>query len=107
SPRDRGIEERGESMGRGNERHQPTISSNGPVKLHEYQAKQLLARAGIPIPDGRLATTADEAERAARAIGASVAVKAQVHVGGRGKAGGMWIGKTPTGEGGEERGRTG
>src|SRR5205823_85521 len=76
SPRDRGIEERGESMGRGNERHQPTISSNGPVKLHEYQAKQLLARAGIPIPDGRLATTADEAERAARAIGASVAVKA-------------------------------
>ena len=95
SPRDRGIEERGESMGRGNERHQPTISSNGPVKLHEYQAKQLLARAGIPIPDGRLATTADEAERAARAIGASVAVKAQVHVGGRGKAGGIRIAKTP------------
>src|SRR5439155_1636915 len=94
-PRDRGLEERGESMGRGNERHQPTISSNGPVKLHEYQAKQLLARAGIPIPDGRLATTAEEAESAARAIGASVAVKAQVHVGGRGKAGGIRIAKTP------------
>jgi len=65
------------------------------VKLHEYQAKQLLARAGIPIPDGRLATTPEEAEAAARGIGATVAVKAQVHVGGRGKAGGIKIAKTP------------
>jgi succinyl-CoA synthetase beta subunit len=61
------------------------------VKLHEYQAKQLLARAGIPIPEGRLAMTPAEAERAARAIGAPVAVKAQVHVGGRGKAGGIKV----------------
>jgi succinyl-CoA synthetase beta subunit len=65
------------------------------VKLHEYQAKQLLARAGIPIPDGKLATTADEAEAATRAIGTPVAVKAQVHAGGRGKAGGIRVAKTP------------
>jgi len=65
------------------------------VKLHEFQAKQLLARAGIPIPDGHLATTPQEAEAAARAIAAPVAVKAQVHVGGRGKAGGIKVAKTP------------
>jgi len=65
------------------------------VKLHEYQAKQLLTRAGIPIPEGRLATTPEEAEAAARAIGGIVAVKAQVHAGGRGKAGGIKIAKTP------------
>jgi len=59
------------------------------VKLHEYQAKEILARAGIPIPDGRLATTPQEAEAAAKVIAAPVAVKAQVHVGGRGKAGGI------------------
>jgi succinyl-CoA synthetase beta subunit len=65
------------------------------VKLHEYQAKQVLARAGIPIPDGRLATTPAEAESAASAIGAPVAVKAQVQVGGRGKAGGIKVAKSP------------
>jgi succinyl-CoA synthetase beta subunit len=65
------------------------------VKLHEYQAKEILARAGIPIPDGRLATTPNEAEAAAKAIAAPVAIKAQVHVGGRGKAGGIKIAKTP------------
>jgi len=66
------------------------------VKVHEYQAKQILQRAGIPIPDGRLATTPDEAESAAKAIGASVAVKAQVHAGGRGKAGGIKVAKSPS-----------
>ena len=65
------------------------------MKLHEYQAKEILARAGIPIPDGRLATTPNEAEAAAKAIAAPVAIKAQVHVGGRGKAGGIKIAKTP------------
>ena len=65
------------------------------MKLHEFQAKQVLARAGIPIADGRIATTPDEAESAARAIGAAVAVKAQVHVGGRGKAGGIKLARTP------------
>jgi len=65
------------------------------VKLHEYQAKQILARAGIPIPEGRLATTPQEAEDAAKAVAAPVAVKAQVHVGGRGKAGGIKVAKSP------------
>jgi succinyl-CoA synthetase beta subunit len=65
------------------------------VKLHEYQAKQLLARAGISIPEGRIATTPEEAEAAARAFGATVVVKAQVHAGGRGKAGGIKVAKTP------------
>ncbi|MEX2045670.1 MAG: ADP-forming succinate--CoA ligase subunit beta [Chloroflexota bacterium] len=65
------------------------------MKLHEYQAKQLLARAGIPVPVGRLATTHEEAEAAARALGGTVVVKAQVHAGGRGKAGGIKVAKTP------------
>ncbi len=66
------------------------------MKLHEYQAKQLLARAGIPIPDGRLATTPDEAAAAARELGDGPwVVKAQVHAGGRGKAGGIKLANTP------------
>ena len=59
------------------------------MKLHEYQAKRVFADAGIPVPDSRLATTADEAVEAAGAIGYPVAIKAQVQVGGRGKAGGI------------------
>jgi succinyl-CoA synthetase beta subunit len=66
------------------------------VKLHEYQAKLLLARAGIPIPQGHVARTPDEAEVAAREMAAPVAVKAQVLVGGRGKAGGIKLAKTAT-----------
>ena len=64
------------------------------MKLHEYQAKALLDRAGIPVPPGMVAATPDEAEAAARGI-APVAVKAQVHVGGRGKAGGIKLARTP------------
>jgi len=64
------------------------------MKLHEYQAKALLDRAGIPIPPGKVAATPSEAEAAARGI-APVAVKAQVHVGGRGKAGGIKLARTP------------
>ena len=65
------------------------------MKLHEFQAKQILVRAGIPIPDGRPANTPDEAEAAARAIPVGPwVVKAQVHVGGRGKAGGIKVAKT-------------
>ena len=59
------------------------------MKLHEFQAKQVLSRAGIAIPNGRIATTPTEAEAAATALGPPVVVKAQVHVGGRGKAGGV------------------
>ena len=65
------------------------------MKLHEYQAKQLLARVAIPVPEGRVATTPEEAEAAARALGGTVVVKAQVHAGGRGKAGGIKVAKTP------------
>jgi succinyl-CoA synthetase beta subunit len=64
------------------------------VKLLEYQAKQRFAAAGIPIPDGRLARTPAEAAAAARQLG-RVAVKAQVPIGGRGKAGGIAVVDTP------------
>jgi len=59
------------------------------MKLHEYQAKQVFADAGIPTPASTLATTVDEAVEAATEIGYPVAIKAQVQVGGRGKAGGI------------------
>ncbi|MCG1003683.1 MULTISPECIES: ADP-forming succinate--CoA ligase subunit beta [Halobacterium] len=59
------------------------------MKLHEYQAKQVFAEAGIPTPGSTLATSVDEVVEAANDLGYPVAVKAQVHVGGRGKAGGI------------------
>ncbi|MEE4296380.1 MAG: ADP-forming succinate--CoA ligase subunit beta [Wenzhouxiangella sp.] len=60
------------------------------MNFHEYQAKALFAEYGIPVPKGELATTADEAVEAARQVGGnSWVVKAQVHAGGRGKAGGV------------------
>ncbi|MDQ3388385.1 MAG: ADP-forming succinate--CoA ligase subunit beta [Gemmatimonadota bacterium] len=59
------------------------------MNIHEYQARELLAAEGIPVPMGRVATTADEAERIARELDGAVVVKAQVHTGGRGKAGGV------------------
>jgi succinyl-CoA synthetase beta subunit len=61
------------------------------MRLHEYQAKEVFADAGIPVPDSRLASTVDEAVAAVEAIGFPAAIKAQVHVGGRGKAGGIKI----------------
>jgi succinyl-CoA synthetase beta subunit len=65
------------------------------VDLYEYQGKQLFARFGIPVSDGRLATTPEEARAAAEEIGGSVVVKAQVLTGGRGKAGGVKLAKDP------------
>jgi succinyl-CoA synthetase beta subunit len=65
------------------------------VNLHEYQARQLLQAGGIPVPDGDVATTPDEAMTIARRIGGQVVVKAQVHAGGRGKAGGVKLAATP------------
>jgi succinyl-CoA synthetase beta subunit len=59
------------------------------MDIHEYQAKERFIAAGIPVPPGRIATTADEAEAIARDFGGPVMVKAQVHSGGRGKAGGV------------------
>ncbi|MCI0749526.1 MAG: ADP-forming succinate--CoA ligase subunit beta [Nevskiales bacterium] len=59
------------------------------MNLHEYQAKEIFARYGIPVPEGRLAESPDAARQAAKALGGRVVVKAQVHAGGRGKAGGV------------------
>lgn len=59
------------------------------MKIHEYQAKQIFAEAGIPIPPGEIATTPPEALEIAAKLNKPVMVKAQVHVGGRGKAGGI------------------
>ncbi len=59
------------------------------MDIHEYQAKELFRDSGIPVPPGEVATTPDEAEKIAAGYGGSVVVKAQVHTGGRGKAGGV------------------
>ncbi|MGH8206353.1 MAG: ATP-grasp domain-containing protein, partial [Steroidobacteraceae bacterium] len=60
------------------------------MNLHEYQAKLLLADYGVPVPEGRVAGSPDEAVAAAEALGGKLwVVKAQVHAGGRGKAGGV------------------
>ncbi|MBX9600257.1 MAG: ADP-forming succinate--CoA ligase subunit beta [Bryobacteraceae bacterium] len=61
------------------------------MKIHEYQAKGLLAKYGVPVPRGEVALTVDEAEAAAKKIGGSVVVKAQIHAGGRGKGGGVKV----------------
>jgi len=61
------------------------------MKLHEYQAKELFGQAGLPVPDGRVAQTPEEAMLLAEEMGFPLAVKAQVHAGGRGKAGGIRI----------------
>jgi succinyl-CoA synthetase beta subunit len=63
------------------------------VNIHEYQAKEILRAAGVPIPPGDVASTPEEAEAIARRLGGTVVVKAQVHAGGRGKAGGVKLAK--------------
>ena len=65
------------------------------MDLYEYQGKELFRRAGIPVSDGRLATTAAEARAAAEELGGPVVVKAQVLTGGRGKAGGIKLAASP------------
>jgi succinyl-CoA synthetase beta subunit len=65
------------------------------MDLHEYQAKERFRAAGIPVPMGEVAHTPAEAESLARKYGGTVVVKAQVHTGGRGKAGGVKLAKTP------------
>jgi succinyl-CoA synthetase beta subunit len=65
------------------------------MNLHEYQAKEILRRFGVAIPPGEVAATAEEAEGIAKKLGTAVMVKAQVHAGGRGKAGGVKFCKTP------------
>jgi len=63
------------------------------MKIHEYQAKAMLAKYNVPVPRGEVAFTIEEAELAARKIGGSVVVKAQIHAGGRGKGGGVKVAK--------------
>jgi succinyl-CoA synthetase beta subunit len=65
------------------------------MNIHEYQAKEILREFGVPIPPGDIATTPAEAEALAKKYGRAVMVKAQVHAGGRGKAGGVKFCKTP------------
>ena len=65
------------------------------MNIHEYQAKEIFRSHGIPIPDGDIATTPAEAEALAKKYGGTVVVKAQVHAGGRGKAGGVKLAKNP------------
>jgi len=65
------------------------------VKLHEYQSKRIFAQYGIPIPEGEVATTPQEARAIAKRLGGPVAVKSQVLVGGRGKAGGIKLARSP------------
>ncbi len=66
------------------------------MKIHEYQAKGILAQFNVPVPRGAVAFTAEEAEAAAKEVGGSVVVKAQIHAGGRGKGGGVKIAKNAT-----------
>ncbi len=65
------------------------------MNIHEYQARAIFARHGIPVPEAEVAATAEEAAAAAERFGGPVVVKAQVHAGGRGKAGGVKLAATP------------
>ena len=71
---------------------------NTPMKIHEYQAKEILRKYGVPVPGGEMATTLEEADTAAEDLfrqgNAVVVVKAQIHAGGRGKGGGVKVVKT-------------
>ncbi len=65
------------------------------MNIHEYQAKELFQKFGIPVPKGKLANTVDEAVAAAKSLGSAVSVvKAQIHAGGRGKGGGVKVAKS-------------
>src|SRR4051794_18344107 len=66
------------------------------MKIHEYQAKAILARHGVPVPRGEVVFASADAAAAARRLGGElVVVKAQIHAGGRGKGGGVKLAKSP------------
>jgi len=65
------------------------------MKIHEYQAKEILREYGVPVPRGGVATTPEEARRLAEELGGRVVVKAQIHAGGRGKGGGVKLANSP------------
>src|SRR3954469_7689149 len=68
-------------------------SSIVQMKIHEYQAKSILAKYNVPVPRGEAASTVAEAGAIAKKLGGSVVVKAQIHAGGRGKGGGVKVAK--------------
>ena len=65
------------------------------MKIHEYQAKEIFAKYGVPVPKGGVATTPAEAKKIATELGGAVVIKAQVYAGGRGKAGGVKVVQNP------------
>src|SRR5436190_538177 len=65
------------------------------MKIHEYQAKEILKKYGVPVPRGEVADTAEEAAEIAGRLGGRVVVKAQIHAGGRGKGGGVKLANGP------------
>ncbi len=65
------------------------------MKIHEYQAKEILKKYGVAVPRGRVAFTPEEARKIAEELGGKVVVKAQIHAGGRGKAGGVKLAGSP------------
>lgn len=65
------------------------------MKIHEYQAKEVLRAFGVPVPNGAVARTPEEAEAIAKDLGGAVVVKAQIHAGGRGKGGGIKLASNP------------
>src|ERR1700738_555481 len=66
------------------------------MKIHEYQAKEIFRRFGVPTPRGEMVTTPEQARAAAERLGTKVVVvKAQIHAGGRGKGGGVKLAKSP------------
>ena len=65
------------------------------MKIHEYQAKQILSEYGVPVPSGGVATTPEEAANLVESLGGRAIVKAQVHAGGRGMAGGVRLVSSP------------
>src|SRR5438067_13618281 len=83
--------------GRGRRRVRPAIETNrgALMKVHEYQAKQVLAEYGVAVPRGRVAQTPSEARQIAQELGGRVVVKAQIHAGGRGKGGGVKLADSP------------
>ncbi len=68
------------------------------MKIHEYQAKEILRRYNVPVPHGEMVTTLEEADTAAKSLfsagNTAVVVKAQIHAGGRGKGGGVKVAKS-------------
>ncbi len=82
-----------EASGLSQKPENPSSSSIVQMKIHEYQAKSILAKYNVPVPRGEVAYTVAEAGAIAKKLGGSVVVKAQIHAGGRGKGGGVKVAK--------------